>query len=254
VTAETYERLKKIVVEQLGVDEDQVTPEASFVDDLNADSLDLVELIISLEEEFTKDGKVVEIRQPQLASYSDLFFGLTDDKTGVRFRAWHGGDTTQNSRNPRSELREMNADGSDEYNWSFKSGRHSMEVVGQVNRLTRVKPHVVIAQIHGADDDLTVFRVEGAKLYLTKGDDTHAYLLDPNFQLGKRYTLRFDVVDGKCSYTYNGVKPSFTVSSSDTSAYFKTGNYLQSNPTTAPSESTSEYSEVVVYSVTVTHS
>ncbi|MEP7360390.1 MAG: acyl carrier protein [Chloroflexota bacterium] len=52
MTAETYERLKKIVVEQLGVDEEQVTPEASFVDDLNADSLDLVELIMSLEEEF----------------------------------------------------------------------------------------------------------------------------------------------------------------------------------------------------------
>ena len=52
MTAETYERLKKIVIEQLGVDEEQVTPEASFVDDLNADSLDLVELIMSLEEEF----------------------------------------------------------------------------------------------------------------------------------------------------------------------------------------------------------
>jgi acyl carrier protein len=52
VTASTFERLKKIVVEQLGVDEEQVTPEASFVDDLNADSLDLVELIMSLEEEF----------------------------------------------------------------------------------------------------------------------------------------------------------------------------------------------------------
>jgi acyl carrier protein len=50
--ATTYDRLKKIVVEQLGVDEDEVKPEASFVDDLNADSLDLVELIMSLEEEF----------------------------------------------------------------------------------------------------------------------------------------------------------------------------------------------------------
>ena len=50
--ATTYERLKKIVVEQLGVEEDEVKPEASFVDDLNADSLDLVELIMSLEEEF----------------------------------------------------------------------------------------------------------------------------------------------------------------------------------------------------------
>jgi acyl carrier protein len=44
--------LKGIVTEQLGVDEEEITPEASFVDDLNADSLDLVELIMSLEEEF----------------------------------------------------------------------------------------------------------------------------------------------------------------------------------------------------------
>ncbi len=49
---QVYERLKKIIVEQLGVDEPDVKPEASFVDDLNADSLDLVELIMSLEEEF----------------------------------------------------------------------------------------------------------------------------------------------------------------------------------------------------------
>ena len=48
----SYDRLKKIIVEQLGVDEAEVKPEASFVEDLNADSLDLVELIMSLEEEF----------------------------------------------------------------------------------------------------------------------------------------------------------------------------------------------------------
>jgi acyl carrier protein len=46
------ERLRRIISEQLGVDESQVTPQASFEEDLNADSLDLVELIMSLEEEF----------------------------------------------------------------------------------------------------------------------------------------------------------------------------------------------------------
>mgnify|MGYP001319439194 CR=1 FL=1 len=46
------ERVKKIVVEQLGVSEDQVTADASFVDDLGADSLDTVELVMALEEEF----------------------------------------------------------------------------------------------------------------------------------------------------------------------------------------------------------
>ena len=45
-------RLRKIIAEQLSVNEDEVTTDASFIDDLNADSLDLVELIMSLEEEF----------------------------------------------------------------------------------------------------------------------------------------------------------------------------------------------------------
>ena len=46
------ERVKKIIGEQLGVEEDEVTPEASFVEDLGADSLDTVELVMALEEEF----------------------------------------------------------------------------------------------------------------------------------------------------------------------------------------------------------
>jgi acyl carrier protein len=52
VAESVYERMKKIVAEQLGVDEEQVTLEASFVEDLNADSLDLVDLIMTLEEQF----------------------------------------------------------------------------------------------------------------------------------------------------------------------------------------------------------
>jgi len=56
-----FERIRKIIVDQLGVDEEQVVPSASFVEDLNADSLDLVELIMSMEEEFGKDGKTLEI-------------------------------------------------------------------------------------------------------------------------------------------------------------------------------------------------
>jgi acyl carrier protein len=56
-----FERVRKIIAEQLGVDEAEIKPETSFVDDLNADSLDLVELIMSLEEEFSKEGKTIEI-------------------------------------------------------------------------------------------------------------------------------------------------------------------------------------------------
>jgi acyl carrier protein len=49
---EIFEKVKEIIVDQLGVDEDRVTMEASFRDDLEADSLDLVELIMAFEEEF----------------------------------------------------------------------------------------------------------------------------------------------------------------------------------------------------------
>jgi len=60
-----YERLQSIVAEQLGVDADQVVREAEFIQDLNADSLDMVELVMSLEEEFgveISDEEVENIR------------------------------------------------------------------------------------------------------------------------------------------------------------------------------------------------
>jgi acyl carrier protein len=59
--ATVYERLKKIIIEQLGVEEEQVKLGTSFIDDLNADSLDLVELIMAMEEEFSDDSNEVRI-------------------------------------------------------------------------------------------------------------------------------------------------------------------------------------------------
>ena len=59
--ATIFERIKPIVVEQLGVEESDVVPTASFVEDLGADSLDLVELIMSIEEEFSNPNQKIEI-------------------------------------------------------------------------------------------------------------------------------------------------------------------------------------------------
>ena len=56
-----FERVRKIIADQLGVEETEIQLQTSFVEDLNADSLDLVELIMSLEEEFSKEGKAIEI-------------------------------------------------------------------------------------------------------------------------------------------------------------------------------------------------
>ena len=59
--ATVFDRVKDVVVDRLGSDGDTVQPEASFVDYLNADSLDLVELIMGFEEEFSTDDKQVKI-------------------------------------------------------------------------------------------------------------------------------------------------------------------------------------------------
>lgn len=79
--ATVFERVRAIVVEQLGVEEDEVVLGASFVDDLNADSLDLVELIMSLEEEFSSDAGELEISDEdaeKIASVQDAVDYLKD--------------------------------------------------------------------------------------------------------------------------------------------------------------------------------
>ncbi|GAB4191617.1 MAG: acyl carrier protein [Coleofasciculaceae cyanobacterium] len=63
---EIFERVKKIVVEQLEVDPEAVTPQAKFTDDLNADSLDTVELVMALEEEF--DVEIPDEAAEQIAT------------------------------------------------------------------------------------------------------------------------------------------------------------------------------------------
>jgi len=197
-----------------------------------------------------KPGAPDTVKQPQLATYSSKFFEATPE--GRVCRVWHGGVTTKGSANPRSELRECNPDGS-LAKWSTTKGRHAMEVELQVNRLTKVKPDLVIGQIHGADDDVTVFRVEGSKLWITKGDEPHGHLLDDQFALGKPCRIGFVATGGVISYTYNGAQVPFTLKVKDSGSYFKTGAYLQSNPKTAPTESTTEYAEVLLRSVRVTH-
>lgn len=62
-------KVKDIIVEQLGVDEEEVTEQASFVDDLGADSLDIVELVMALEEEF--DVEIPDEDAEKLATVAD---------------------------------------------------------------------------------------------------------------------------------------------------------------------------------------
>ncbi|MCH7606556.1 MAG: acyl carrier protein [Chloroflexi bacterium] len=82
-----YERVKTIVVDKLGVDEAEVDESSSFVENLNADSLDLVELIMAFEEEFSTNDSPVEISDDEaskIATIKDTVAylksrGLTDE-------------------------------------------------------------------------------------------------------------------------------------------------------------------------------
>lgn len=67
-----YERVKDIVVDKLGKDEEEVQEVSSFVDDLGADSLDLVELIMAFEEEFSTDDNPVEISDDDAGNIATL--------------------------------------------------------------------------------------------------------------------------------------------------------------------------------------
>ena len=67
--SELEDKVKGIIVEQLGVDADKVVPEASFIDDLGADSLDTVELIMAIEEEF--DTEIPEEEATTIATVKD---------------------------------------------------------------------------------------------------------------------------------------------------------------------------------------
>lgn len=78
---EIFERVKKIVIDQLGVKESQVTMEASFVDDLGTDSLDTVELIMALEDEFGIE--ILDEDAEKIRSVGDTVRYIKEKKEGA---------------------------------------------------------------------------------------------------------------------------------------------------------------------------
>ena len=74
---EFFDKVKEIIVEQLGVAETAITPDASFIDDLGADSLDIVELIMALEEEF--DLEIPDADAEKVVTVSDVVEYIKDN-------------------------------------------------------------------------------------------------------------------------------------------------------------------------------
>lgn len=79
------QRVKEIIVNQLNVNEEQITPQASFLDDLGADSLDTVELIMAFEEEFKDEinGEIPEAEAEKLQTVGDVI-SYIEQKSGKK--------------------------------------------------------------------------------------------------------------------------------------------------------------------------
>lgn len=200
-----------------------------------------------------EDEEPTEITQPELAEFTDdTHFAPTEDCTGVRFRAPVDGVTTGGSSYPRSELREMTADGSDEAEWSTSEGTHTLTVTTAVTALPKEKDEFVAAQIHGGDDDLTVFRLEGEKLYVTSPEDSNFELADDGYELGTPFEAKFVAADGQIKAYYNGELVTTQDIDSDT-AYFKAGAYTQANCGNSDPCDETNYGEAVITGLSVTH-
>ncbi|GAA1666283.1 polysaccharide lyase family 7 protein [Fodinicola feengrottensis] len=198
-------------------------------------------------------GSPTEIKQPALKTYvKSPWFVPTSGCHGVQFRAAVNGVTTSGSGYPRSELREMANNGTENASWSADSGTHTMVIDEAITHLPNDKPQVVAGQIHDADDDVTVFRLEGTNLYVTDGNTTHHKLVTSNYQLGTQFEAKFVASGGQIQAYYNGVLQT-TIANSSSSDYFKAGAYTQANCGNSDPCSSSNYGEVIIYQVTVTH-
>jgi hypothetical protein len=190
-----------------------------------------------------------DVYQPDLATYSDPWFRLNDAGDGVVFTANAGGVTTEGSSYPRSELREM--ENGDLASWSNTRGTHTLEVRQAVTGLPDMKPHVVTAQIHDAEDDVVEVRLEGVRLIAEYDDGDGEVVIDPAYELGTPYDLRITAAEGHVEIFYNG-RLAADVPESGSGWYFKSGSYVQSNPTRGDAPDAT--AQVVLYSLGVEHS
>lgn len=194
-----------------------------------------------------------ETKQPALATFKHDTFFRVNAGGGVLFRAPVNGGTTGGSSYARSELREMANNGTSNASWSTSSGKHSLYIDQMVTKLPNTKPHVVVGQIHDGGDDVTVFRVEGSQLWITNGDSTHGHLVDGNFQLNKRFTVKFEVQNNVTRYYYNGNLLAYSLNQSYSGAYFKAGAYTQANCGNSSPCSADNYGEVIIYDLQLSH-
>ena len=217
--------------------------------------LDLTNWKLNVPEGIKTPGGSDEYRQPELQTYSnENWFYANKAGNAVVFRATTGGTTTKGSGYPRSELREMIDNGKKNASWLSSTGTHTLFIDQSIIHLPVKKPHIVVGQIHDADDDVIVFRLEKNKLFV-KMNNEKGPVLDENYQLGTRFTVMFKVANDQTECYYNN-KLIFTYPKTFTGAYFKAGAYVQSScqgKRKVEGEACDAYGAVEIYQVWAKH-
>lgn len=222
----------------------------SVVVNVPSDVLNLTNWKLTLPIDTAHAGTPDEISQPELDIFADpAYFHLNGTQDGVVFKAHCGGVATSGSGYPRSELREMINRGRDKASWSTSLGTHIMEITQAITHVPDVKRHVVAGQIHDASDDVIVFRLEAAKLFIDENGN-NGPVLNPNYQLGDVFTVKFVARNGGVECYYNG-QYVYTYGVQTSGCYFKAGAYTQSN--TSKGDAPTAYGEVTIYALSVRH-
>ena len=187
-----------------------------------------------------------QVTQPALAGFSDDAFRVVE---AVQFTVTCGDEPQPGSKFPRSELREMNTDGSNA-SWSTTSGVHRLDLTQRITHLPAVQPKLVCGQIHSVTEYLILVVLDGQQLFV-KYKDAVAGVLDEKYQLGTYFDMTIQAEQGYVDVFYNGahlVHQAMT----EIECYFKAGCYLQSNTSTG--DLPTAYGQVEITSLTVSHS
>ena len=190
--------------------------------------------------------KPVEISGEQLQRFQDPrhFFISSAEGSPLVFRAHCDGVTTKNSQYPRCELRELHRSGESDADWSTDSeSLHTMQLRMAISQVPDVKQHVVAAQIHDADDDLLMLRLEGTKLFVER-NDLPVVMLERKYKLGTPFDLQITAGQGRVRLSCQGQEMLSWKVSRD-GCYFKAGCYTQSN--LSKGDTSESYGEVLIY-------
>lgn len=216
-----------------------------------ASGIDLTNWKLTLPTDANSDGKADEIKQPTLANFKFTPYFYVRADGGTAFRADCDGATTTGSSYPRCELREMKNGGQDLASWDTDDAAiNSLDVELAFTHLPDIKPHVVGVQIHDGADDVTVLRLEGTDLYVTKGDTKYKKIAT-GYQLGSRIRVRFEASAAGIRWFLNGNLVA-TIDGTYEGCYAKAGCYTQASSRVAKTSDKygTGYGEVVIYSLT----